>query len=165
MRERLAEMNRDERRDRSIQICEKLKAFFPGKQNVALFAPKESEPNLDLLWELGYLKGHLVSYPRCEGETLLFRTVSRLSDLSPGKHGIREPAGGASPERLDLIVVPGLAFTPEGNRLGRGAGFYDRFLSQIPGPMLRVGVCFAFQVVLEVPMQSHDLKVDALVWA
>ena len=165
MRERLRGLSRGERRERSIQICENLRTFFSGNNSIALFAPKEIEPDLDLLWEFGALEHHLVSYPRCEGENLLFRTVSTLSDLCPGRSGIREPVRGAIPERLDLIVIPGLAFTADGNRLGRGAGFYDRFLSTIPGYTVKVGVCFAFQVLLEIPVECHDVKVDALVYA
>ena len=165
MRDRLRGLNPGERRERSILICENLKAFFPDKKNVALFAPQEFEPDLDLLWELGFLEGIVVSYPYCDGKTLLFRTVSKLSDLCPGKYGIREPAGGAGPERLDLVIVPGLAFTRDGHRLGRGGGFYDRFLTTIPDSTVKVGVCFAFQVILEIPAESHDLKVDALVFA
>jgi len=165
MRERLRGLSRGERRERSLQICERLRTFFPGKNNIALFAPGDIEPDLDLLWELGLLEHHLVSYPRCNGKTLSFRTVSTLSDLSPRRSGIREPVGGASPEYLDLIVIPGLAFTADGNRLGRGAGFYDRFLSTIPGYTVKVGVCFAFQLLLEIPVECHDVKVDALVWA
>ena len=84
MRERLRGLSRGERRERSIQICENLGAFFAGKNSIALFAPKESEPDLDLLWELGLLKHHLVSYPYCDGETLLFRSVSTLSISVPG---------------------------------------------------------------------------------
>jgi 5-formyltetrahydrofolate cyclo-ligase len=165
MRERLRGLSRDDRRQRSIQICQKLGAFFPGKNSIALFAPQEFEPDLDLLWELGLLDHHSVAYPRCDAKTLLFRTVTKLSDLSPAKSGIREPAGGASSERLDLIVIPGLAFTPEGNRLGRGAGFYDRFLSTIPGDTVKIGVCFEFQLLPEIPVEYHDVKVDALVCA
>jgi 5-formyltetrahydrofolate cyclo-ligase len=165
MRERLRGLSQGERRERSIQICENLCAFFHGKNSIALFAPKELEPDLDLLWELGLLERHLVSYPRCDGVTLSFRTVSGLSDLCPSKFGIREPVGGASPEHLDLIVVPGLAFTSDGNRLGRGAGFYDRFLSATPASTVKVGVCFAFQLLVEIPVECHDVKVDALVCA
>jgi 5-formyltetrahydrofolate cyclo-ligase len=165
MRERLRGLSLGERRERSIQICDSLSTFFPGKNSIALFAPKEAEPDLDLLWGLGSLEHHLVSYPRCDGETLLFRTVSALSDLCLGRSGIREPVGGASPERLDLIVIPGLAFTADGNRLGRGAGFYDRFLSTIPACTVKIGVCFAFQLLLEIPVECHDVKVDALVYA
>jgi 5-formyltetrahydrofolate cyclo-ligase len=163
IRDRLLGLSQGERRERSAQICEGLRKSFSGMNSIALFAPQEFEPDLDLLWELGLLEHHLVSYPRCEGRTLLFRTVSKLSDLCPGRLGIREPVGEASPGRLDLIVVPGLAFTANGNRLGRGGGFYDRFLSTIPGPTVKVGVCFAFQLLLEIPVESHDIKVDAVV--
>jgi 5-formyltetrahydrofolate cyclo-ligase len=165
MRERLRGLSRLERRDRSIRICENLRTFFSDKNSIALFAPKKLEPDLDLLWELGLLEHHLVSYPRCDGKTLSFRTVSKLSDLYPANSGIREPVGDASPEHLDLIVIPGLAFTADGKRLGRGAGFYDRFLSTLPEHTLKVGVCFVFQLLLEIPVECHDVKVDALVCA
>jgi 5-formyltetrahydrofolate cyclo-ligase len=70
---------------------------------------------------------------------------------------------GPALAQLDLIVVPGLAFTAEGNRLGRGAGFYDQFLSAIPATTVKVGVCFEFQKVPEVPQESHDVKMDTVV--
>jgi 5-formyltetrahydrofolate cyclo-ligase len=96
---------------------------------------------------------------------LSFRTVTTLSDLSSGRSGIREPVGGAIPDRLDLMLIPGLAFTADGHRLGRGAGFYDRFLSTASGYTVKVGVCFAFQLLPEIPVECHDVKVDALVYA
>ena len=165
MRKRLRTLSQSERRERSLRICKNLSTFLSGKNSVALFAPVESEPDLDLLWELGLLEHHLVSYPHCNGRTLQFLIVSALSDLSPGKFGIREPLVGGSPETLDLIVIPGLAFTSDGYRLGRGAGFYDRFLSTVPGYTVKVGVCFTFQLLPEVPHLNHDVKVDALVYA
>ena len=110
VRERLLGLSPGERRERSMQICQRLGTFLLGKKSIALFAPTEFEPDLDLLWELGLLEHRLVSYPVCDGRTLLFRTVSTLSDLRPGRFGIREPVRGATPEHLDLIVVPGLAF-------------------------------------------------------
>jgi 5-formyltetrahydrofolate cyclo-ligase len=64
---------------------------------------------------------------------------------------------------LDLILVPGLAFTSEGCRLGRGSGYYDRFLSKIPGTTFKVGVCFDFQFLAELPHEPHDVKMDVVV--
>ncbi|MBV8173772.1 MAG: 5-formyltetrahydrofolate cyclo-ligase [Verrucomicrobia bacterium] len=165
MRKRLRTLSQSERRERSLQICENLSTMLSGKNSIALFAPIEVEPDLDLLWELGWHEQHVVSYPNCDGRNLRFRTVSALSDLSPGKFGIRQPIAGGSPETLDLIVVPGLAFTSDGHRLGRGAGFYDRFLSTLPGYTVKVGVCFAFQLLPEIPHVDHDVKMDALVYA
>jgi 5-formyltetrahydrofolate cyclo-ligase len=165
MRKRLRTLSDSERRERSLRICEKLSTILSGKNSVALFAPIQSEPDLDLLWELGLLEHHLVSYPHCDGRTLKFRTVSALSDLFPGKFGIREPVAGGRPETLDLIVVPGLAFTSDKYRLGRGGGFYDRLLSTVPEYTVKVGVCFAFQLLPEIPHKDHDAKVDTLVYA
>lgn len=165
MCKRLRTLSDSERRERSLRICEKLSTILSGKNSVALFAPIQSEPDLDLLWELGLLEHHLVSYPHCDGRTLKFRTVSALSDLFPGKFGIREPVAGGRPETLDLIVVPGLAFTSDKYRLGRGGGFYDRFLSTVPEYTVKVGVCFAFQLLPEIPHKDHDAKVDTLVYA
>jgi 5-formyltetrahydrofolate cyclo-ligase len=162
--ERLKQMSPIERRTRSMQICEKLLPLFFGKNSLALFAPTRTEPDLDLLWGRGSIEHLLVSYPRCEGNTLSFHPISTFSELLPGRFGIREPAPGRTTEQLDLIVVPGLAFTAEGNRLGRGAGFYDRFLSAIPATTLKIGVCFEFQRVSEIPFEPHDVRMDAVIW-
>ena len=64
-------------------------------------------------------------------------------------------------DRFDLILVPGLAFDKSGARLGRGRGFYDRFLAGITG--FRVGVCFDWQLVESVPVEAHDIRMDAVV--
>jgi 5-formyltetrahydrofolate cyclo-ligase len=163
MRGRLKIISPSERHWRSLRICEQLPPLFSGKRVLALFAPTLTEPDLDLLWDLGLWASHLVSYPRCEGSTLSFRPVSALSELVPGRFGIRESVAGPALAELDLIVVPGLAFTAEGSRLGRGVGFYDRFLSTIPPTTVKIGVCFEFQKVSEVPQESHDVKMDAVV--
>jgi 5-formyltetrahydrofolate cyclo-ligase len=164
MRGNLQILSPEERHRRSLRICEQLHPLFSGKRILALFAPTLTEPDLDLLWDLGLLTSHLVSYPRCESGTLAFRPVSALSELAPGRFGIREPVAGPSLAQLDLIVVPGLAFTAEGSRLGRGAGFYDRFLTTILPTTVKIGVCFEFQKVSEVPQESHDVKMDAVVY-
>jgi 5-formyltetrahydrofolate cyclo-ligase len=163
IREQLQTISPSERQWRSLRICKQFHSLFFGKKVLALFAPTPTEPNLDLLWDLDLPASHLVSYPRCEGGTLLFRPVSALSELVLGRFGIREPAAGPALAQLDLILVPGLAFTAEGSRLGRGAGFYDRFLSAIPATTVKVGVCFEFQRVSEIPQESHDVKMDAVV--
>jgi 5-formyltetrahydrofolate cyclo-ligase len=164
MRKRLRQLSQNERQARSLRICEKLLPFFSGKNSLALFAPLPTEPDLDLLWDLGLAKHPLVSYPRCQGDTLSFRPIASLSELVPGRFGVREPAPGPCLQQFDLIVVPGLAFTAEGSRLGRGAGFYDKFLCEVPKTTLKVGVCFAFQRVSQIPHEPHDVKMDAVVY-
>ncbi|OGR20235.1 MAG: 5-formyltetrahydrofolate cyclo-ligase, partial [Deltaproteobacteria bacterium RIFOXYB2_FULL_66_7] len=63
----------------------------------------------------------------------------------------------------DIIVVPGLAFDRRGNRLGRGFGYYDRFLESVPESVPRVGLAFADQRIPEVPVEAWDVPVHALV--
>jgi 5-formyltetrahydrofolate cyclo-ligase len=163
MGERLKQLSPTERHRQSRQICESILPLLSGRKSIALFAPTLTEPDLDILWDVGPLGHHLVSYPRCEGGTLSFRPISALSELIPGQFGIRAPNPGPSLGQLDLIMVPGLAFTSEGCRLGRGSGYYDRFLSGIPGTTFKVGVCFDFQFLAEIPHEPHDVKMDAVV--
>ena len=96
-------------------------------------------------------------------KTLTYHPIAELAELVLGRFGIREPAPGPQLEKLDLIVVPGLAFTVTGNRLGRGAGYYDRFLATVPTTTLKVGVCFEFQLVPQIPSESHDVIMDVVV--
>jgi 5-formyltetrahydrofolate cyclo-ligase len=73
--------------------------------------------------------------------------------------------GDADPATLDVVVVPGMAFTASGDRLGRGAGHYDRFLARLRPSCLTVGVVFAEQVVDSLPVGSHDITVGTVVAA
>lgn len=63
----------------------------------------------------------------------------------------------------DLVVVPGLAFTAAGHRLGQGGGWYDRFLSQVRADCTTIGVCFAEQILESLPIEAHDVAVDHVV--
>jgi 5-formyltetrahydrofolate cyclo-ligase len=83
--------------------------------------------------------------------------------IAPGRHGLREPVGGTviDPKDLGVVIVPGLAFDERGNRLGRGGGFYDRFLATTPA--FRIGVCFEVQLASSVPAGPLDVPMDAVV--
>ena len=89
--------------------------------------------------------------------------VTDLDELLPGKFGILEPllnAPEVSPGEVDLVLVPGVAFDSAGNRLGRGRGFYDRWLESLGG--LKVGVGFDHQLIEKVPTEPHDMQLDAV---
>ncbi|MFI4854173.1 MAG: 5-formyltetrahydrofolate cyclo-ligase [Phycisphaerales bacterium JB065] len=81
------------------------------------------------------------------------------------RHGVPEPRDGEVVDATELraVLVPGLAFDRSGARLGRGAGFYDRYLEAIGSQTRVIGVCFEAQVVERVPTEAHDRCVDALV--
>ena len=86
-------------------------------------------------------------------------------DLAPGAYGILEPTGTevVGPGGVDLVLVPARGFDREGNRLGRGAGFYDRYMSQPSFRATRCGIAFAAQVLPRVPCEAHDLPVEVLI--
>jgi 5-formyltetrahydrofolate cyclo-ligase len=88
-------------------------------------------------------------------------------DVAPGYCGILEPqprrTRAVAPETLELALIPGVAFDLRGGRLGLGAGFYDRLLSQLPRGIPMVGLAFDFQVIPRLPLQPHDILLDAIV--
>lgn len=157
----------DVRREASAWIVEAIRRSdeWAGANIVALFAPLSSEPNIEPLLEMGGAR--LFCFPRAlpEGQ-LHFHAVREPGQLIPVSGALREPVAEAYEipvEEIDLLVVPGLAFTREGLRLGRGGGYYDRFLAQ---PLLRakkMAACFQTQLVEELPILDHDEKVDAIV--
>lgn len=92
---------------------------------------------------------------------MILREYTGDDDLQRGPLGTMEPTGRAfsSYDKIGAALIPGVAFTPQGRRLGRGKGYYDRLL-----PLLRnaykIGVCFPYQVVKHIPCEAHDIPVD-----
>lgn len=141
-----------------------------GARQVALFWPIVERNEVDLrdLDRRLRERGVAVWYPAIDQETrvMTFRGGGTLEEgaLEERGLGFREPPPDA-PEAttLDAIVVPGLLFDGAGQRLGYGAGFYDRALARFAPPALKVGVCFHFQLSPEVPVLEHDVPVDVVV--
>ena len=109
--------------------------------------------------------GKTLALPRCEGEGVMraYR-VARPSDLRRGAYGIWEPdetCPPIEPDDMDLILVPGTAFDRQGDRLGQGGGYYDRYLAQTRA--VRIGVCHDFALLDAVPTQTHDARMDGVV--
>lgn len=133
-------------------------------RTVASYAALPGEPDLQ---PLQWTDTRTVLLPRVEGDLLVFHAVEDAAQLRPGAFGVLEPnpeyCPPADPAAADIIFIPGLAFTADGARLGRGRGYYDRLLETLPPRVLRVGVCFAEQVVPELPYESHDQPVDIVI--
>ncbi len=126
---------------------------------VAAFLPIPSEP------QIGPLLGKMaVCIPRVRGEKC---------DLVLLAHGHSHDWRLAAPEidalpaidfaTVDLILVPGLAFTQCGQRLGRGGGYYDRLLADLPARAQRIGACFDTQIVESLPVEAHDQRVGRVI--
>lgn len=129
-----------------------------------------SELDLGELHRELLLQGRLLVAPRvpAQGRALELRQVGDLAqDLAPSRWGIPEPQPErcplVDPAQIDLVLVPGLAFDRWGNRLGYGAGFYDRLFQRLPPSALRVACLQDALLVDRVPAEPHDVPVDLLV--
>lgn len=92
--------------------------------------------------------------------------LESFQDLAPGAYGILEPVNAANAveeNSIDLAIVPGLAFDFAGGRLGYGGGYYDRFLSKLKDNAFKVGLCFDFQIIENVPTSKFDVALDGII--
>ncbi len=130
---------------------------------VLMFCPHRGEPDITPLFSWALQKGKILLLPKVEGQELKLIRVEDYTNLSPGAFCILEPLEGdeVSPEEVGLSLIPGVAFDKEGYRIGYGKGYYDRLLGRIGG--LRVGVCYEFQILEEVPRDDWDMPVDLVV--
>ena len=110
--------------------------------------------------------GKRVAVPKVYGDEMKFIYLDDLSKVEKGFAGIPEPVadGPVAEDPTALVLMPGLAFTEQGHRMGYGGGFYDKFLAQEPNhPTL--ALCYAFQMVDELPIDDYDVPVDVVLWA
>ncbi len=148
-----------DRPQRSVVICDGVMQLCVrvGPRVVMAFVGVGTEPGTDALLRLLFEQGYEVGLPRVEGDHIVAVEHRVDSALVVGSYGIPEPVGNAiDPNLIDLVLVPGLAFTRDGRRLGQGGGFYDRFLPLLREDCMTCGVCFDVQIVDELPIEPHD---------
>lgn len=149
---------------RSVDLWTKVSELseYRNAMGVMAFVGIKGEPDTDALMALVAAGGKRLLLPRiecgeiavCEGE----------GPMVASSFGVPEPTGPALPfDVVDFVIVPGLAFTKAGDRLGYGSGYYDRFLSRLEVP--NVGVCFREQLIDELPMTEHDVRVQQVLVA
>lgn len=162
----LKAMDRDEKKILDHAVCENLfglSEVLNAKQvygYMALSWETGTIEVLERLWE----RGTKVALPRVFGSEMDFFEVSSLSDLSEGTFHILEP--GEHCEKVEwadaLMLVPGLAFSRDGRRLGKGGGYYDKYLEKYPS-LKTVALAYDFQIAEEIPVAEHDKRVDVVV--
>jgi len=143
---------------------------YRNSEIILAYFSRGSEVATIPILEAGLEEGKIVALPRVEGKEMTFRQVGDLDELRPGFAGLMEPTAEApmvkSDSRETLILVPGLAFDKEGFRLGRGGGYYDRFLAQFngaKGPPVTAGLAYEPQLIECLPREKHDRPVDNIV--
>ena len=168
VRASVGRMEPGERAAASARACALLAAqtLWKTARWVLFFAPLPGELDVWPLLSQALTTSKKVALPRFVNETGSYETCQILDpnvDLQVGRYGIREPRSDCLPlpsPRLDLILVPGVAFDLRGRRLGRGKGYYDQLLGGLSGT--RCGVAFDQQLLGEVPEEPHDLRVSCL---
>ncbi len=158
------------RDDRSINILKRLLEHprFLSASSILLYASLPHEVDTGKLVTICLKTKTVVALPKVDSgqQELRLYQVRSLQDLSPGAFGITEPL----PERevlledIDLAIIPGIAFTRSGQRLGRGKGYYDKLLAGRKGENpYTVGLAFEEQIVENLPRMPHDVDLDLII--
>jgi 5-formyltetrahydrofolate cyclo-ligase len=145
-------------------------AYYQRARTVLAYMAFAGEVLTDGLIRQAMASGKQLVLPMVRAERqdmALYRIDDLERDMIPGYHGILEPhpqrTRVLAPDRLDLVLVPGIAFDLQGGRLGYGAGFYDRLLSQLSRDIPTVGLAFDFQIIPRLPLQPHDIMLEVIV--
>ncbi|MDF2868792.1 MAG: 5-formyltetrahydrofolate cyclo-ligase [Anaerocolumna sp.] len=142
-----------------------LKEYKESSQ-IILYAAFNQEVNTLPLIRQALLDGKKVALPRVMKDNIEFYYISSLTDLAESSFGIPEPEPVDKLEwekGSNLILVPGLAFDKQGNRIGYGKSYYDRYFGAHRESFLKICFAYGFQVYEEIPFETHDVKIDILI--
>lgn len=165
IRERKKEFSLPEKIELSRPVFEKIEKeeLFKEAKVVLLYYSMDDE-----VYTHDFVKKHYktktILLPCVDGDDLILRQYLGIESMKAGEQfGILEPLGKEfnDLEKIDLMIIPGVAFDKEKNRLGRGRGFYDRLLKTVNAT--KIGVCFDFQIVEQVPTEDFDVKMDVVI--
>lgn len=138
---------------------------FSCAHTLLLYNALPDEVQTQQLIESLTAEGKTVVLPKVTSDTEMeLRCYTGSTDLQPGPYGIMEPTGALFTDYadIDVAVIPGMAFDVKGHRLGRGKGYYDRLLAKMPH-IYKIGICFSWQMVDDVPSDEHDVVMDCVV--
>ena len=130
------------------------------------YLPYNQEVRTVPMLEQAMKDGKRVAVPKCYGEEMRFIYMEDLSMVEKGYANIPEPVADepVAQDPTALVLMPGMAFTRDGKRMGYGGGFYDKFLAAEPDHPT-VALCYAFQMVEDLPTEDYDIPVDCVLWA
>ena len=148
------------RRSRSAQEALISSKEFKSAKVIGAYHSFGSEVKTDLIIEQALAMQKKIALPSIEGENLAFYELSSGRYLVKGRFGIMEPLPYGPVEKLDMLVVPGIAFDKKGYRLGYGKGYYDKFMTK--RNIFTIGLAYSFQLLETLPSGGHDKKLDAI---
>ena len=146
-----------------LEKLESLKEFKEARTIMLYWSMKDEVFSHDFVCK--WAKEKKVILPCVKGQTRDLKVFAGKEELVDGEnYGIPEPDGPVfmAEDEIDLILIPGVAFDKANNRMGRGKAYYDRLLQSLSA--YKVGICFHFQLLDDVPIDEHDIKMDAIVY-
>lgn len=164
-------MNENEVALKSEIICRHIVRLdlYKEAKTIMAYLPFRNEVDCSYLFSQIWKEGKRLVVPVCESKTisLIPSLLNRMEDTQPGTWGILEP----KPEclypldagEIDLVIVPGVAFDPQGNRLGYGGGYYDRFLPRLTSGTPKIAVAFQLQIINSLTPDKFDQPMDMVI--
>lgn len=150
---------------KSFLIEGKIYPIINERHVIALYMALDNEVNLDSLIIRLIKAGKVIAIPKVENDSLTFYQIKNINDCnySSNKFKIREPISGTAikKEDIEIIIIPGLAFDKNNNRLGRGKGYYDKYLKGTS--CYKIGVAFDEQLFDDIPHDENDIKMDEII--
>ena len=139
---------------------------YKAAKTIYGYLPYNQEVRTVPMLEQAMRDGKRVAVPKCYGDEMRFIYMDDLSKFEKGYAGIPEPIADepVADDKTALVLMPGMAFTKDGKRMGYGGGFYDKFLASEPNHPT-VALCYDFQMVEDLPTEDYDIPVDCVLWA
>ena len=168
IRQQKRAMTEEEILRRSAKLGELFAASeaYQNAKTIYGYLPYNQEVRTGPMLERALREGKRVAVPKVCGEEMQFIYLDDLTQVAKGYAGIPEPIadGPVADDETALVLMPGLAFDPQGHRIGYGGGFYDKFLAAEPNhPTL--ALCYDFQMLPALETEEHDIPVDYVLWA
>ena len=156
-------LSKEEISEKSFAITNKVMEVIGDAKNICVYKSAFREVNTDLLVELLRKVGKNIIFPVSNQETKTITLCEDTNDFVAGAYGILEPSVKkvVLPQSVDTFIVPGIAFDREKNRLGFGAGYYDRMLFGLSAQ--KIGICYDFQVAESIDTTPYDIKMDMVI--
>lgn len=167
---RLQNQKEEDRNRKSKTIKEKLlrTLVFKKAKTVMFYIAFDGEVKTQDMIKEARILGKIIAVPVCRKERKILPCILKdKAKLVRGVYGISEPAikEPLKVEDIDLVVVPGVAFDKQGRRLGRGKGYYDRFLKKLSPHTTSIGLAFDFQILPTIPATKRDVGVQRIIFA
>ena len=170
LQSRLAELSDEQRVQKSKKVCRNLISLtqFQDASVIMMYLPLPHETDISDAILAAWQLGKTVAVPKISWQQrhMIPVQINTLeTDFTTSRSGLRTPVNGMplAFEEIDLVVAPGLSFDKNGNRLGRGGSFYDRFFTNEKLDAAKCGFAFAEQLIESIPTTPNDVPVDFLV--